>query len=269
MASLFANTASNAAGSPARSPGHMSSTGDWIPDDEGDVCNRCFKQVKPGLFTSGKHHCRRCGQMVCGKCSQHKISLARLGQGAEPVRICDHCCAHEARRTACLSQYIPKLMQGSVFIKYPGQDSTGMGKAHPRIVRLSSDQTSFVWHKQGDNNPKEAACIVVNEVTGIMPNLTSQKARRIVKQSGKANCCFSVVAASRSLDLECGSPEERDAWIKCFGEFVQYAKLETPEVMRIKSQQELNKQAAREEAQKERQERQRHRNELRKKYANN
>ena len=267
MASLFANNAETRAQIEQRPAGHMSTTGDWIPDDEGNICNRCFKQIKAGIFTSGKHHCRRCGQMICGNCSKNKISLARLGQGNEPVRVCDHCCKHEARRTACLSQYIPKLMQGSVFTKYPGQDSVGMGKSHPRVVRLSSDQLSIVWHKQGESIPKSTASIKVNEITGIQPNLTSQKARRTVEQSGKNNCCFSVVAASRSLDLECNTPEERDGWMQCFGEFVQYAKLETPEVMRAKSQLELDKQAHRDALKQERKERQKHRDELRAKYA--
>ena len=123
MAALFANNSGA-----ARPPGKEGPTGAWIPDDSGDVCNRCFKQVKAGLFTSGKHHCRRCGQMICGPCSTKKISLSRHGQGPEPVRVCDGCHAHEERFTACYSEYIPRLMQGTVFTKYPWQDSTGMGE---------------------------------------------------------------------------------------------------------------------------------------------
>ena len=196
-----------------------------------------------------------------------QISLSRLGKGPDPVRVCNHCHAHEARRTACLSEYIPKLMQGSVFTKYPGQDSTGIGKAHPRIVRLSSDQQTIVWHKQGENQPKAAACINVQAVTGVSTTLTSLKNQKTVELSGKSLCCFSIVAHSRSLDLECAGPDERNAWVQCFGEFVKFAKLESPEDNRQQSQQSLLKAAAREESQKQRGERQKHRDELRKKYA--
>lgn len=138
MASLFANQATKKSQQQQQGNGHVSNTGDWIPDDDGDVCNRCFKQVKAGLFTSGKHHCRRCGQMVCGLCSKKKISLARLGKGSDPVRVCDHCYSHEARRAACLAEYIPKLMQGNVFVKFPSEGTTGMGKAHRHVHRPSS-----------------------------------------------------------------------------------------------------------------------------------
>ena len=50
MASLFANNAETRAQIEQRPAGHMSTTGDWIPDDEGDICNRCFKQIKMGIF---------------------------------------------------------------------------------------------------------------------------------------------------------------------------------------------------------------------------
>ena len=49
MASLFANNAETRAQIEQR-PGHMSSTGDWIPDDERDICSHCFKQIKMGIF---------------------------------------------------------------------------------------------------------------------------------------------------------------------------------------------------------------------------
>ena len=268
MASLFSNLTS--APKP-KGPGHLSDTGAWIPDDEGDTCNRCFKQITPGLFTSGKHHCRRCGQMVCGACSSKKISLSRLGKGPDPVRVCTHCYAHEARRTACLQEYIPKLMQGSVFKKYPtSTGATGlgsMGKANPRVVRLSGDQKSIIWHKQGESQPKASASINVSEVTSISQKFTGTKNRKVVETSGKADCCFSVVAHSRSLDLECGSVEERNNWITCFGEFVKFAKLESPEQMRVQTQASLQQQAAAEESQKQREERKKHRAELRAKYA--
>jgi hypothetical protein len=69
------------------------------------------------------------------------------------------------------------------------------------------------------------------------------------------------------LDLECGSVEERNNWITCFGEFVKFAKLESPEQMRVQTQASLQQQAAAEESQKQREERKKHRAELRAKYA--
>ncbi|XP_078543133.1 pleckstrin homology domain-containing family F member 2 isoform X2 [Lissotriton helveticus] len=59
----------------------------WVPDSEATVCMRCQK-VK---FTpvSRRHHCRKCGFVVCGLCSEKKFLLPN--QSSKPVRVCDFC----------------------------------------------------------------------------------------------------------------------------------------------------------------------------------
>lgn len=36
-----------------------------------------------------QHHCRRCGGLFCGSCTQQRMALR--GQGDSPVRICEPC----------------------------------------------------------------------------------------------------------------------------------------------------------------------------------
>lgn len=38
-----------------------------------------------------RHHCRRCGQVICGACSGHEWPLPRIMGHAAPVRICNVC----------------------------------------------------------------------------------------------------------------------------------------------------------------------------------
>ncbi|KAI4799761.1 hypothetical protein KUCAC02_016657 [Chaenocephalus aceratus] len=59
----------------------------WIPDSEATVFMRCQK-VK---FTpvSRRHHCRKCGYVVCGPCSDKKFLLP--SQSSKPVRVCEFC----------------------------------------------------------------------------------------------------------------------------------------------------------------------------------
>ncbi|XP_076136530.1 pleckstrin homology domain-containing family F member 2 isoform X1 [Alosa pseudoharengus] len=59
----------------------------WVPDSEATVCMRCLK-VK---FTpvSRRHHCRKCGFVVCGPCSEKKFLLP--SQSSKPVRVCGFC----------------------------------------------------------------------------------------------------------------------------------------------------------------------------------
>ncbi|XP_051507535.1 zinc finger FYVE domain-containing protein 26-like isoform X2 [Myxocyprinus asiaticus] len=59
---------------------------DWIPDHKQHICMVCQKE----RFTmfNRRHHCRRCGRLVCHSCSSKKMAV----EGSEePVRVCDQC----------------------------------------------------------------------------------------------------------------------------------------------------------------------------------
>ncbi|KAJ6377031.1 hypothetical protein OIU76_026068 [Salix suchowensis] len=56
----------------------------WVVD--ASHCQGCSSQF---TFINRKHHCRRCGGLFCGNCTQQRMVLR--GQGDSPVRICDPC----------------------------------------------------------------------------------------------------------------------------------------------------------------------------------
>jgi len=56
----------------------------WVPDNEAKLCRQC--EVK-FTITNRRHHCRQCGEVVCGDCSNNKRYL----QGQGKVRICVAC----------------------------------------------------------------------------------------------------------------------------------------------------------------------------------
>ncbi|XP_054470599.1 zinc finger FYVE domain-containing protein 26 isoform X2 [Anoplopoma fimbria] len=64
---------------------------DWIPDTKQDSCMVCRRE----RFTmfNRRHHCRRCGRLVCHSCSEHKMAVEG-GPGEEEVRVCDQCYAY-------------------------------------------------------------------------------------------------------------------------------------------------------------------------------
>ncbi|XP_075964862.1 zinc finger FYVE domain-containing protein 26 isoform X1 [Anarhichas minor] len=64
---------------------------DWVPDTKRDVCMVCQRE----RFTmfNRRHHCRRCGRLVCHSCSEHKMSVDGR-PGDEEVRVCDQCYAY-------------------------------------------------------------------------------------------------------------------------------------------------------------------------------
>ncbi|XP_042064973.1 uncharacterized protein LOC121808508 isoform X1 [Salvia splendens] len=56
----------------------------WVVDASN--CQGCSSQF---TFINRKHHCRRCGGIFCGSCTQQRMVLR--GQGDSPVRICEPC----------------------------------------------------------------------------------------------------------------------------------------------------------------------------------
>ncbi|CAH0520372.1 unnamed protein product [Peronospora belbahrii] len=60
----------------------------WRQDDESACCRVCF-----AMFTKlsrRRHHCRVCGELVCGACSQDQVSLTNKFK--TPRRACVACC---------------------------------------------------------------------------------------------------------------------------------------------------------------------------------
>ncbi|XP_050315884.1 pleckstrin homology domain-containing family F member 2 isoform X2 [Anthonomus grandis grandis] len=59
----------------------------WVPDGKAPVCMHCEKTQ----FTliNRRHHCRKCGAVVCGPCSNKRHLLPN--QSSKPLRVCLRC----------------------------------------------------------------------------------------------------------------------------------------------------------------------------------
>lgn len=62
---------------------------DWVPDTQQSVCMVCQRE----RFTmfNRRHHCRRCGRLVCQACSEKRMTVEGCPGGE--VRVCDQCYA--------------------------------------------------------------------------------------------------------------------------------------------------------------------------------
>eukprot|EP01083_Nonionella_stella_P107156 310046_1 len=58
----------------------------WVPDSHVTNCSICMEKF---TFTTRKHHCRKCGGVVCSKCSKYKI----LNAEGVKQRACKRCFA--------------------------------------------------------------------------------------------------------------------------------------------------------------------------------
>ncbi|XP_024083397.1 pleckstrin homology domain-containing family F member 2 [Cimex lectularius] len=59
----------------------------WVPDSEANVCMHCKRNQFTVLHR--RHHCRKCGVVVCGPCSNKKFLLP--SQSSKPLRVCLQC----------------------------------------------------------------------------------------------------------------------------------------------------------------------------------
>ncbi|XP_010221175.1 PREDICTED: zinc finger FYVE domain-containing protein 26 [Tinamus guttatus] len=59
----------------------------WIPDDTEMICMVC-KTERFTMFNR-RHHCRRCGRLVCSSCSTKKMAVEACREN--PARVCDQC----------------------------------------------------------------------------------------------------------------------------------------------------------------------------------
>lgn len=60
----------------------------WVNDAEAANCMCCRRSVFTML--TRRHHCRRCGRVVCGSCSKKRLTIPKLYADI-PVRACDDC----------------------------------------------------------------------------------------------------------------------------------------------------------------------------------
>ncbi|KAM6273574.1 zinc finger FYVE domain-containing protein 26 isoform 2-T2 [Porphyrio hochstetteri] len=65
----------------------------WIPDDTETICMVC-KTERFTMFNR-RHHCRRCGRLVCSSCSTQKMAVEACRESLS--RVCDQCYSYYNR----------------------------------------------------------------------------------------------------------------------------------------------------------------------------
>jgi len=59
----------------------------WEPDSSTTTCLVC-RETQFSIINR-RHHCRKCGKVVCGACSSHKFLLPKIS--SRPLRVCTPC----------------------------------------------------------------------------------------------------------------------------------------------------------------------------------
>ncbi|CAN8010396.1 unnamed protein product [Ixodes pacificus] len=93
----------------------------WVPDAEAGYCMHCRKTQFTML--NRRHHCRKCGAVVCGPCSNRKFLLP--AQANKPLRVCLTCYDSLSRASILESATGGMIREQKMVEKSAGQDSSG------------------------------------------------------------------------------------------------------------------------------------------------
>ncbi|KAM5588543.1 hypothetical protein ABKV19_006815 [Rosa sericea] len=118
----------------------------WVVD--ASHCQGCSSQF---TFINRKHHCRRCGGIFCGSCTQQRMFLR--GQGDAPVRICEPC---------------KKLEEAARFERYGHKTRAARGSS-----KLTSKPEDEILNQILGNEGKESGQEVNKNVDSSMLRATS------------------------------------------------------------------------------------------------
>jgi hypothetical protein len=156
----------------------------WLEDTSAKKCYLCNKPFVDGI-TTGKHHCRNCGKIVCGSCSSKKYKFSGNLFGDRVCDLCYNCVLNTTKTsTECINylqnqklkerkskQYIYKWGDNFYMIT-PGTQSGLYTKNSDIIVKLDTGKTiSITFTEDRDSNLK-GSVISSQDEGGIKLNVT-------------------------------------------------------------------------------------------------
>jgi hypothetical protein len=94
----------------------------WVPNKDSPDCSLCSKAF---TMFHRRHHCRKCGRVVCDRCSPHRKNL---GGGASPQRVCEACIEEDSGGVGGGGTGSPRVMSAKSDL-VPGLLSLGEGQA--------------------------------------------------------------------------------------------------------------------------------------------
>jgi len=165
----------------------------WVPDKDADYCIACKTKFD---FIKRRHHCRRCGQIYCGKCSSHKVQFHRMGF-VDPVRLCKPCSDITKKEEEFFRNDLKLLWAGVPLKVSKATNDVPGGTGFPSVwdpgmlynVRLSLDQRFLLFDPHESSAPTSPATSDPPSSIGAAASETddAKSARNLSTAAGNGN----------------------------------------------------------------------------------
>ena len=168
--------------------------GAWL-DEADDLASQCFIcGVEFGVLVDSRHHCRRCGNTFCAKCSQGRAPLLLYGVKT-PERLCDACYPETQGDNEFATRHLPRLTRGTT------------GACRPSAFSLSAESVLVRLTAKGD------AVVVLGKDAAPLRTVPLADVRAVEEPGAACGLvvrCATDGALSPGLRLELANPRERE-----------------------------------------------------------
>ena len=126
----------------------------------------------------------------------------------------------EAKLTPAENKCIEFVDYGAQLVKHGRK-----GNPKPKWVQVRSGKLFWGSPKgHGDGLKEVSNFIILTEIKGILSGKKTKVFKRSASRGAQEHCCFSLVTAARTLDLETATEREREKWVQALSFTVRKAK---------------------------------------------
>ena len=129
----------------------------WEQDSNAVQCYNCSIAF---TLVERRHHCRRCGNVFCERCSSKRIELL-LFQLRTPARVCDNCFRIAPRENEFVGVHLPRLRAGT---KVRKRGLLGSTVGELRLTR-EGDVLNFI--EEGGKNKISIPLLQITDCTNV------------------------------------------------------------------------------------------------------
>lgn len=141
----------------------------WEMDRQAPECRRCHRRFN---FLVRRHHCRRCGQIVCDKCSSHRIRLPVEELIEDPMvsasqypllatqsqRVCDSCYREPIRRS---SESHSRRVRSSRAVAFPANQMQRSNSSQSLMIDCPVCGSTFLGMQKNEQEEHLQRCLNV------------------------------------------------------------------------------------------------------------